>query len=467
MPNNIHPDRVRVIKDAPAASGPVLYWMSREQRLEDNWALFFAREAAVEKKTPLYIIFCLVPEFLNAGPRQYAFMLRGLKELSARARQLNIGFLLRRGEPGKTVHRTAAKLGAGQLILESDPLKLKRKWQKQVLNEINIKTYEIDARNIVPWWIASQKQEYSARTIRPRLSRLLPSFLHPFPELKRHPFTPAEHAQEEPDLSMNFSAGAKLPEIKGITPGAAAAKSRLNEFIKTGLTQYDRYSNNPNKNILSQLSPYIHFGQISAQKVALRIRESGHALPEARQNFLEQVIIRRELAENFCAYNPNYDSLRSAPNWARETLKKHANDPRPFTYSLREFENGLTHDPLWNAAQIEMTATGKMHGYMRMYWAKKILEWTPAPENALEYAIYLNDRYELDGRDPNGYAGIMWSIGGIHDQGWKERPVFGKIRYMSYTGCKRKFRIGEYIDRVKASAQHYGIEAPGLEYDKL
>ena len=195
---------------------------------------------------------------------------------------------------------------------------------------------------------------------------------------------------------------------------------------------------------MSDLSPYLHFGQIAPQRVAREIQQAD-APPEAKQAFLEELIVRRELSDNFCWYNPDYDKFSGFPEWAQKTLDQHRDDRREYLYSLEEFEQGRTHDALWNAAQLEMVLRGKMHGYLRMYWAKKILEWTASPEEALEIAIYLNDRYELDGRDPNGYVGVAWSIGGVHDRAWGERPVFGKIRYMNLSGCQRKFKVDQYI----------------------
>jgi deoxyribodipyrimidine photo-lyase len=221
----------------------------------------------------------------------------------------------------------------------------------------------------------------------------------------------------------------------------------LGQFIAERLPGYDTDRNDPNRSGQSGLSPYLHFGQISAQRVALEVRKAD-ARPEAKAAFLEELIVRRELSDNFCFYNPAYDSFEGFHSWAKATLNAHREDRRQFLYSLRQLEAGGSHDPLWNAAQKEMVATGKMHGYLRMYWAKKVLEWTPSPEEAIAIAIYLNDRYSLDGRDPNGYAGIAWSIGGVHDRAWGERPVFGKIRYMSYEGCRRKFGVDRYIKKV-------------------
>ena len=212
---------------------------------------------------------------------------------------------------------------------------------------------------------------------------------------------------------------------------------------------YSTLRNDPNESGQSNLSPYLHFGQLSAQRVAIEVMKSP-ASDEDKSAFLEELIVRRELSDNFCFYNPHYDATEGFPNWAKETHRIHSDDKREHTYALKEFEQGKTHDPLWNAAQMELVITGKMHGYMRMYWAKKILEWTSNPEEAMRFSIYLNDKYSLDGRDPNGYAGIAWSIGGVHDRAWGERSVFGKIRYMNYNGCKRKFDVAKYIGRIES-----------------
>jgi deoxyribodipyrimidine photo-lyase len=229
----------------------------------------------------------------------------------------------------------------------------------------------------------------------------------------------------------------------------------MRHFIGKKLNDYPAASRDPARDGLSNLSPYLHFGQIAAQRVALEVKASG-ATPDAQDGFLEELIVRRELADNFCLHNAHYDAPAGFPAWATRTLSEHTHDPRPYLYGRDRLEAADTHDDLWNAAQSQMVTTGKMHGYLRMYWAKKILEWTTSPAEALETVIGLNDRYELDGRDPNGYAGAAWSIGGTHDRAWGERPVFGKIRYMNYNGCKSKFDVAAYIRRVRD-----GLEAPG------
>ncbi len=216
-------------------------------------------------------------------------------------------------------------------------------------------------------------------------------------------------------------------------------------FVKEKLKNYTIDRNDPNKNSVSNLSPYLHFGQISSQRVVLESVKSKR-ITNLKGSFYDEIIVRKELSDNFCYYSPDYDSFSCFHPWAKDTLDRHRNDKRDYLYSSKELEEAKTHDDLWNAAQFQMMKTGKMHGYLRMYWAKKILEWTESPEIAMEIAIYLNDKYELDGRDPNGYAGIAWSIGGIHDRAWGERKIFGKIRYMSYNGMKRKFNVKQYIN---------------------
>jgi deoxyribodipyrimidine photo-lyase len=235
--------------------------------------------------------------------------------------------------------------------------------------------------------------------------------------------------------------------VRRITPGEKAAGKALQNFLKYGINDYEERRNDPSLEGQSGLSPYLHFGQLSSQRVALEVMKS-NASKQSRDAFLEELIIRKELSDNFCFYNPNYDSFDGFPAWARKSLDEHRKDKREYRYALEQFEHAGTHDDLWNAAQNEMVIRGKMHGYMRMYWAKKILEWSESPEEAMETAIFLNDKYELDGRDPNGYTGIAWSIGGVHDRAWGERPVFGKIRYMSYHGCKSKFDVKAYIEKV-------------------
>jgi deoxyribodipyrimidine photo-lyase len=234
--------------------------------------------------------------------------------------------------------------------------------------------------------------------------------------------------------------------VEWLEPGEAAASAALEAFVAERLWGYAQRRNDPNAAGQSDLSPYLHFGQLSAQRVALAV-SAAPAPDRDREAFLEELIVRRELADNWCLHNEHYDTPAGFPAWSRETLLLHQPDPRPYLYDRGELEAARTHDPLWNAAQNEMVRRGKMHGYLRMYWAKKILEWSPDAAEAMATAIYLNDRYELDGRDPNGYAGIAWSIGGVHDRPWFSRAIFGKVRYMSLSGARRRFDVGAYVAR--------------------
>lgn len=439
--------RIRILKDFPASNGPVAYWMSRDQRSEDNWALLYAQETAIERGQPLCVIFSLRDEFLGAAMRQYTFMLRGLEETSGTLERKGIPFFLLRGKAEEEIPRFVEKQNVGVLVTDFDPLRIKREWKEKVAQRIRIPFFEVDAHNIVACWQASDKKEYGAYTIRPKINRLLPEFMEEFPELGGHPI-PWPHEAPEinwQDVRRSLKADSSVGKVSWLKPGASAGSGMLRDFIENRLAVYKEARNDPTSKAQSNLSPYLHFGQLSAQRVALEIMKSS-APRAAKDAFLEELIIRRELADNLCFYEPRYDSVEGFPEWARKTLNDHRMDPRPYLYSIEEFEQARTHDELWNAAQIQMAAKGKMHGYMRMYWAKKILEWSESAQEALRTAVYLNDKYELDGRDPSGYAGIAWSIGGLHDRAWGERPVSGKIRYLSYEGCKRKFDVDTYVN---------------------
>ncbi len=447
--NSLNPKRVKILSDLPPGDGPVVYWMSRDQRVRDNWALLYAQRMAIDMKRPLAVLFNLVPSFLGATRRQYSFMLDGLALVEAKLRDYNLPFFLTMGQPPQSLAKFVGKHDVALLVTDFSPLKVNRSWKESVVDETSASVHEVDAHNIVPCWVASDKREYAAYTFRPKINRLLSEYLLNIPKLKRHPFPwkasvgNIDWEKARKSLRVDESVG----EVPYFEPGEDAARSMLKKFITKRLAIYADNRNDPTKDAQSQLSPYLHFGHISAQRIALEVGRHDQAV-KSQESFLEELIVRRELSDNFCYYAPAYDTIDSFPDWARQTLADHQSDPRPYVYDTATFENAETHDPLWNAAQVEMVKTGKMHGYMRMYWAKKILHWSLSPQHALEAAVYLNDRYSLDGRDPNGYAGIAWSIGGVHDRPWFERDIFGKVRYMSNSGCKRKFDTAGYIQRV-------------------
>jgi len=443
--------RVRVLKEGDKKAGPVVYWMSRDQRVRDNWALLFAQELALEEKVPLSVVFCLAPKFLDATMRQYGFMLKGLQQVERNLAEKNIPFFLLRGSPPSEIPRFVNNYEVGTIVTDFDPLRIKREWKEAVTEGIDIPFYEVDARNIVPCWIASPKQEYGAYTLRPKIKRALPEFLEDFPSLQKHPISwkGKRGIIDWIDAEKTLQVDRTVSEVDWIEPGENAAQKILREFLRKKLPSYRERRNDPAEDAQSNLSSYLHFGHISAQRIALEVSKND-ADKESREAFLEELIVRRELSDNFCFYNRHYDSFEGFPDWAKKTLNDHRTDGRVYIYSLEDFEHANTHDQLWNAAQREMVRTGKMHGYMRMYWGKKILEWTQSPEEAPRIAVYLNDRYELDGRETNGYAGVAWCIGGLHDRAWPGRPIFGKIRYMSYNGCKSKFDVMAYIEKNRA-----------------
>ncbi|KAK1261557.1 Deoxyribodipyrimidine photo-lyase [Acorus gramineus] len=527
---SVQAGRIRVLKEAtpspPSISGPVVYWMFRDQRSSDNWALIHAVDLANRSGAPVAVLFNLFHRFLGAHARQLGFMVRGLRELRRNLDSMGIPFFLLRGEAVENVPDFLEECGASALVTDFSPFREVQRWKDEICRRVgaSVSVHEVDAHNIVPVWVASGKLEYSAKTIRTKIHRLLPEYLIEFPDIR----PPDRKWKGRNALEIGWEGliaevsreGADVPEVDWCEPGETAAREVLlgskNGFLMKRLKNYYNERNDPLKTkSLSGLSPYLHFGQISTQRCALEARAFRKTCPQSFEivftrdllksvdTFLEEMIVRRELAENFCFYQPQYDSLQGAWEWARKTLMDHASDKREHIYTKEQLEQAKTADPLWNASQLEMVHMGKMHGFMRqawigyfnsrhqywvlsmvdnqvfsfaiptypaliplpkrakeseilpskiekrMYWAKKILEWTKGPEEALSIAIYLNDKYEIDGRDPNGYVGCMWSICGVHDQGWKERPVFGKIRYMNYAGCKRKFDVDGYISYVK------------------
>ncbi len=441
--------RVRQLNSKAEGKGPVIYWMSRDQRVTDNWALLYAQEKALEKEQPLIVLFCLVPRFLDATLHHYHFMLEGLKEVEGKLKDFNIAFQLLSGQPEEQIPLFIEEQKAGAIIADFSPLIINRRWKKQIASSVGVAAFEVDAHNIVPCWEASPKQEYAAYTIRPKINRLLQEYLVDLPRPVKHAYkTPAlDQLTDWSGVGSSLKVDSTSAPVEAFIPGETAAGEAMDDFLENLLPYYSNLRNDPTADGQSDLSPYLHFGQLSAQRLAYEVKKKA-GNTTAGADFLEELIVRCELSDNFCYYNDHYDSPEAFPNWAKETLAAHLADRREYLYSLEQFEKAQTHDDLWNAAQTEMLKRGKMHGYLRMYWAKKILEWSSSPEQAMKTAIYLNDRYSLDGRDPNGYAGIAWSIGGVHDRAWPERQIFGKIRYMSYKGSKSKFNIQKYIEKV-------------------
>lgn len=447
--NNKGLKRSRPLNTIPPGEGTVVYWMSRDQRAEDNWALLEAQSLALSRRSPLRVVFCLTPAFNEAPLRAYRFMLEGLKETAQTLSALNIPFALL--PKRELLPLYLKKIKAGLLVCDFSPLREARLWKQELLKVFEVSAIEVDAHNIVPAWLVSNKAEIGARTLRPKINRLLPQALIDFPQLEKHPFCSA--STDLPEIAFDEAfRHIQAPQGPGslppFTPGSAAGLKQVRSFMGR-LPFYAEQRNDPTLNAQSGLSPWLHFGQISAGRVALEVLRSG--MEEAIcAPFLEELIVRRELADNFCLYRPDYDNISVFPAWATASLSAHLADARPYLYTREELENAQTHDLLWNAGQKQMVLTGKMHGWVRMYWGKKILEWSVTPEEALGNAIFLNNRYSLDGRDPNGYAGIAWCIGAIHDRAWPSRPIYGKVRSMTESGARRKFNVQAYIAQVEA-----------------
>jgi deoxyribodipyrimidine photo-lyase len=379
-------------------------------------------------------------------------MLQGLAEVADGLQKRGVGFVLRR-DPEHDILQFCAQVKPCLVVGDEDPLRGAERGRARVAQQLAIPFWTVDADVIVPSRLLG-KEHYAARTLRPKIHQQLPRFLaratDPRVKVRWRPGIKLQSRNVEISLLDELPMDRSVAIAGSFTGGAAAARSVLGRFLKERLKGYARKRNHPDIDATSQLSPYLHFGHISPHAVALAVKH-WVAPAEDRRAFLEELIVRRELAVNFVRFNARYDSCEASAPWADQTLRIHAADARKFLYSERQLENAETHDPLWNAAQKQMVLTGWMHGYLRMYWAKKILEWSRSPAEAFDVAVRLNDRYELDGRDPNGYAGIAWAIVGKHDRAWgPERPVYGKIRYMSFDSTSRKFDSKAYMARIAA-----------------
>lgn len=444
--------RIKPLNNKPIRRGDyVLYWMQAAQRTEYNHALEYAIELANALKKPLLVFFGLTEKYPEAQERHYFFMLEGLKEVETSLEKRGIKFIVSRISPEKG----AIILGqrASVLVTERAYLRHLRQWRHKVAYHLDCPMIMVESEAIVPVEVASTKQEFSAATLRPKIYRRLKEFLKP---LRPIPIR-LDSTSLKPDLDSislinveqvvaDLRIKREVKRVEFFHGGTSEAKKHLEIFIREKLDDYPFWRNDPTANCLSNLSPYLHFGQISPLYVALKIKAIKSRGAEA---FLEELIVRRELALNFVLYNPSYDSYEGLPAWAKKTLDEHTKDRRPYLYSLEELEQAKTHDPYWNAAQMEMVIKGKMHSYMRMYWGKKILEWAKTPQEAFKIALYLNNKYELDGRDPNSYVGVAWCFG-LHDRPWAERPIFGKVRFMSERGLCRKFKAEAYVRLVKS-----------------
>jgi deoxyribodipyrimidine photo-lyase len=450
----IQPERMHERNSNPIAGRGryVLYLMQQSQRAACNHALEYAIREANRLGLPVLVVFGLAPAYPGANRRHYAFMLEGLAETKRDLAERNIRLIVRPGTPDRAALAFAPE--AALVVLDRGYCRIQRQWRDAVARSAPCRVVEVESDAVVPVETAMDHESYMAATIRPRIAKRLAEFLVPMSEARpaksslRIRFAGPEVDVDDPDAAirkLRLTGGAA--PVSGIRGGAEAAREALETFLRFKLHHYAEKRDDPAEDCTSGLSPYLHFGQISTLEVALGARDAWSGKPA--DVFLEQLIVRRELAMNFAWYNPDYDRFAGLPDWARKTLAAEAKTPRPYLYDRSAFESAKTHDPAWNAAQKEMAVTGRMHGYLRMYWGKKILEWSATPEEAFETALALNDKYELDGRDPNGFAGVAWCFG-KHDRPWPRHPVFGNVRTMTAGGLSRKFDIGAYIRSMEA-----------------
>jgi deoxyribodipyrimidine photo-lyase len=441
----IQKERMKVLNPKRVQKGKyVLYWMQASQRAEYNHALEFAVLKANELRQPLIVFFGITDQFPEANERHYAFMLEGLKETKDSLQKRGIQMVILHQSPEVGALQLARR--ASLAVVDRGYLRIQRVWRENVSQKMECPLFQVESDVIVPVEETSPQEEYAAATIRSKVKKKLDAFLIPL----------KEHEPVIDSLSLDFDSfdiddleravsrlriDRSIKRVDSFHGGTKEAKSHLEVFLEGKLDRFPELRNDPNLDYLSHMSPYLHFGQISPLYIALKVLETGSPGIEA---FLEELIVRRELSINFTFYNERYDSFEAIPDWAKKTLKAHQKDKRPYLYSLKELEGAKTHDPYWNAAQKQMVIEGKMHGYMRMYWGKKILEWTRTPEEAFRNALYLNNKFELDGRDPNGFTGVAWCFG-KHDRPWGERPIFGNVRYMNDKGLRRKFDADQYV----------------------
>jgi deoxyribodipyrimidine photo-lyase len=427
--------------------------MQQSQRASFNPALAYAIEMGNRAGLPVLVAFGLMDDYPDASLRHYRFMLEGLQDVAAMLAERRIRFVVRRGAPDRVAATLAEE--AALAVCDRGYLRHQKAWRAEVARRAPCAVVEVEGDVVVPLEVASGQAEAAARTLRPKLQRVWDEYLRPLEDAAVHKSALALRIENVLDLSDlvgvlgSLQLDRSVPPVGRFRGGTAAARRHLRRFLDGKLDGYARARSEPAAFQCSLLSPYLHFGQISPVEIALAVRAAGEAADDDRGAYLEELIVRRELAANFVAFEPRYDDYACLPGWARATLAAHRADRRPHIYTREQLESARTHDPYWNAAMREMRDTGFMHNYMRMYWAKKILEWTADPEAAFRTVLHLNNKYFLDGRDANSYANVAW-VFGLHDRPWPERPVFGQVRYMNAKGLERKFDMAAYLRAVDA-----------------
>jgi deoxyribodipyrimidine photo-lyase len=452
----IQPTRIRTLNNTPdnEQASYVLYWMGLSQRAVFNPALEHAVDEANARNLPLLVCYGIAEGFPEVNARHWSFLLEGMAEVGPALERRGIAFVARRSPPVETALFYAAE--AALVICDRTYLKPAVQFYADFAAQAPCRVVQVEGDVVVPVETASSKHEFAARTLRPKLTRLLPDYLMPLEE--RHVVHRATDLQVESTLGLDDVPRlvASLKADQGVRPvrrfkgGTSRAEARLQRYLDESFASYATVRGKPEAGAASHMSPYLHFGQISPVAIVLAVRAASSGDADDKAAYIEEVVVRRELAANHVHYEPRYDDYGCLPDWARKTLSEHQRDPHPYLYTPEQFEMGLTHDRYWNAAMMEMRETGYMHNHMRMYWGKKIVEWSPSPETAWEIALRLNNRYFIDGRDANSFTNIGWLFG-LHDRPWGPQPVFGTVRSMSGASLK-KFDADGYVREVERLA---------------
>lgn len=449
---------------APLKGGKcVVYWMQHAQRALDNPALDLAIELGNELNLPVVAFFSAISNYPGANLRHYVFLNEGFADIQQDLEERNVSFVLRR-PPDNVLERFLEDVGAAMVIGDENHCREPERWRKVLAHRISLPFWTVDADVVVPSGLFPRRF-FALHHFKPKLYAELPKYMVPMPIIRAKKSWDRPPSMDSFPVHEDVTRGwTKLDRSVGPVDtfhgGTHAALVRLKKFVDHGLATYPEQRNHPETDGTSRMSPYLHYGHISPLTIALAVEDaykSGAVPQAARDSFLSELIGWRELSVNFVRYDPNYDSIECADSWAQQSLLEHSRDPRAHIYTLEQLERAETYDELWNAAQIQMNRFGWMHNRLRMYWAKKILEWTPTPAIGYGYAVQLNDKYFVDGRDPNGYAGIAWSMVGKHDRPWFDRPIFGKVRYMSGASTGKKFNSKRYISDVTGVNQEPGL----------
>jgi deoxyribodipyrimidine photo-lyase len=457
------PERVTLLKNSsenPAARY-VLYWMQVYKRTTRNEALNFAVHLANERRLPLVVYEGLRFDYPWANDRIHTFILEGVAEKKRAFEQLGIHYLFYLQRNRQDLDNVLMELAAEAAAIVTDdfPCFIVPHHNAIIAERARIQVYKVDSNGIIPT-ARFDHEEYAAYTIRPKIKKLLPLYIDPprdaDVDVKANGLRlNVRETEVSPERISRLVSECDIDHSVGPSPiyhgGEGNARRRLSHFVEHILPRYDGTRNEPSVDGTSRLSSYLHFGYVSAHEIVAAVRESD-APEAAKESFLEELIVRRELSFNFTKFNPDYDSLFSAPEWAKKTMRDHLHDERPAIIDKDRIGAGETYDEVWNACQKELLYTGELHNYVRMLWGKLVIQWRRSYEESFTLLEHLNNKYALDGRDPNSYAGIMWCFG-KHDRAWgPARPVFGTLRYMTSASMARKIKFRAYENWVNQFA---------------